>query len=139
MKPVAGRLTVKTVNGVKVLDDSYNANPTSLKAGLEVLAEYPTVRWLVLGDMAELGPDAQRLHRDAGTLARELGVERLFCYGDLAKMACESFGQGGQHFHDVDALIESVCDDLDPDAAILVKGSRSMRMERVVAALEEAR
>ena len=138
MQPVAGRLVLRELDDVRVLDDSYNANPTSLKAGLEVLAEYPATRWLILGDMAELGPQSARLHRDAGALARELGVERMFCYGDFAREACESFGEGGEHFGDIEALIESVRGGIRNRPTILIKGSRSMRMERIVSALEAA-
>ncbi|MDR3415678.1 MAG: UDP-N-acetylmuramoyl-tripeptide--D-alanyl-D-alanine ligase [Nevskia sp.] len=140
VRPVAGRLSwMHTVQGVRLLDDSYNANPTSLRAALELLAGLPGKRWLVLGDMRELGGDAAALHEEAGRHARALGIDRIYTVGELAQHAAAGFGAEARHFAGIDALIETLRDDLSGtaagEAAVLVKGSRSSRMERVVAAL----
>lgn len=131
-----GRLSwLRTPEGARVLDDSYNANPTSLRAAMELLAALPGRRWLVLGGMAELGPDAPRLHREAGTLAKSLGIDRLCTLGALAAEAAQGFGAGAEVFADAQALSAVLRTSLGEDTVILVKGSRSARMERVVAAL----
>jgi UDP-N-acetylmuramoyl-tripeptide--D-alanyl-D-alanine ligase len=140
VRPVAGRLNwMKTVEGARLLDDSYNANPTSLRAALELLAALPGERWLVLGDMRELGADAAAIHEEAGRTARTLGIDRLYAVGTLAQHAAEGFGAQAQHYPSAEALIEGLRGRLaeaDPaQVALLVKGSRSSRMERVVAAL----
>jgi UDP-N-acetylmuramoyl-tripeptide--D-alanyl-D-alanine ligase len=123
------------VNGSRVLDDTYNANPNSLRAGLDVLAAEPGERWLVLGDMAELGADAAALHAQAGEWALAAGVRRLFAVGKLAGAAAERFGCGGTHYPDKTALVSAIQATAKPGVSILVKGSRSMRMEQVVADL----
>ncbi len=132
---VKGRLArVPAEGGAYVLDDSYNANPNSLRAGLEVLAAEPVARrFLVLGDMAELGADAEALHAAAGDWAREAGVEQLFALGDMARLAAERFGAGGRAFTDKQDLTEALRALLAEDVAVLVKGSRCMAMEQVVA------
>lgn len=131
-----GRLSWQTTGeGARVLDDSYNANPTSLRAGLELLAGLPGRRLLVLGGMAELGADAPRLHFEAGTSARTLGIDGLYGLGPLAAEAARGFGAGAQVFEDVAALVEALRPQLDSKTVVLVKGSRSARMERVVEAL----
>lgn len=133
-----GRVTWKTTpQGARLLDDSYNANPTSLNAGMELLATLPGERWLVLGDMAELGGDALRLHEQAGITARRLGLNRLYAVGELAGAAARAFGNGGHTFATHDALAVALRPELDDNVALLVKGSRSARMERVVAALSQ--
>lgn len=135
-QPISGRLQLKRgPGGATIIDDTYNANPHSLKAGLEVLAGRDGQRWLVLGDMAELGAGADGYHQDAGQVARDLGVGRLFAVGDLSRLAAERFGKGALHFDSQDALIEALREELTRDATVLVKGSRSMGMERVVKAL----
>ncbi len=135
-QPISGRLQLKRgAGGATIIDDTYNANPHSLQAGLEVLASQNGRRWLVLGDMAELGGGAASYHQDAGQLARKLGVTRLFAVGDLSRLAAERFGKGALHFNSQDALIEALRAELTGDATVLVKGSRSMGMERVVNAL----
>jgi UDP-N-acetylmuramoyl-tripeptide--D-alanyl-D-alanine ligase len=129
-------LQVREASGVRVLDDSYNANPGSVAAALAVLAAFPGARWLVLGDMGELGASAEDYHRQVGQLAREAGVERLFAVGRLAGLAAEGFGAGASQFPSHQALIESLRREASTAAAtLLVKGSRSMTMERVVEAL----
>lgn len=136
MKNAAGRLAwARTPQGARLLDDTYNANPTSLHAAMELLAGLPGERLLIIGGMAELGPDAAKLHADAGTQARRLGIQRLMTLGPLAAEAGRAFGPGAEHFEDVNALSERARVLLHPDMAVLVKGSRSARMERVVTAL----
>ena len=91
----------------------------------------------MLGDMKELGDDAAQIHREVGEAVRASGVDRLFAYGALASNAAEGFGENAQWFASLDALVDALCDGLSPDVNVLVKGSRSMRMERVVDALRE--
>ena len=132
----SGRLSWKiTVQGARLLDDSYNANPTSLRAGLELLAGMQGERWAILGGMAELGADAEQLHAEAGRLAKKLGIERLLTLGPLARAAAEGFGDGAEAYDDIEALAVAASRQLHGEAVVLVKGSRSSRMERVVAAL----
>lgn len=140
VQPVAGRLNwLSTPHGARLLDDSYNANPTSLRAALEVLAGLSGSRWLILGDMAELGGDAMAIHEEAGRTARALGIDRLYAVGALTPQAVAGFGAPARHFNTAESLIEALRVELaGADAgqvALLVKGSRSSRMERIVAAL----
>lgn len=140
VRPVRGRLELKAgLRHARLIDDTYNANPASLEAGLAVLAAYPGRRWLVLGDMGELGPDAPAYHERVGRSARRCGIERLYAAGVLSKFAAAAFGDGGRHFADRDALVTALREDLGPDTTVLVKGSRAMQMERVVAALGDER
>jgi UDP-N-acetylmuramoyl-tripeptide--D-alanyl-D-alanine ligase len=136
MKPVKGRLEFKpAVNGAVLVDDSYNANPGSLKAGLDAFRSFAGARWLVLGDMMELGTAADELHREIGAYARESGVERLLAVGQRAKGAADAFGPGGAWFEKVEDLIAEARRSLRADVAVLVKGSRANRLERVTQAL----
>ncbi len=138
VSPVGGRLQpLRGVHGATLFDDSYNANPLSVVAAAQFLATLPGESWLVLGDMKELGDDAAELHREVGEAARTSGVNRLFAYGDLASNAAEGFGEHASWYASLDALVEDLCEDLSEDVNVLVKGSRSMRMERVVDALRE--
>jgi len=137
---VRGRLVPREgVHGARLLDDSYNANPGSFAAALEVLIAQPGAHWLVLGDMAELGASGEALHRMVGDLARDSHVARLFALGKLSRAAADAFGAGAAHFESRAALIEALHDALGADASaginVLIKGSRSMRMEQVVEAL----
>ncbi len=118
-----------------MVDDTYNANPDSLQAGLEVLRTARGETVLVLGDMQELGEEAAELHAAAGEHARAAGVQRLYCIGELSRKAAEAFGSGAQHFMDPEGLIEALRAALGPDTTVLVKGSRAMHMERVARAL----
>lgn len=137
MRPVRGRLEACSgPRGVRVFDDTYNANPGSLQAALEVLASCAGERWLLLGDMRELGAHAEELHRHAGKMARALGVDRLYATGELSRHAVAAFGGGAKHFDSITALVASLTDDLHKDVTVLVKGSRSMQMERVVRSLQ---
>ena len=133
---MAGRLQCRRgAGGARIIDDTYNANPVSLRAGLEVLAAQRGRRWLVLGDMAELGPAANDYHEEAARLARDCGVERLYATGELAAKTAATFGDGAQHYETQDDLIAALGANVRGDVTVLVKGSRSMQMERVVAAL----
>ena len=136
LRPIRGRLhSLRGVGGMHLIDDSYNANPGSLKAALEVLRERPGRRWLALGDMAELGADARALHADAGLCAKNAGVERLFAAGAWAAEAGARFGAGAELFSSLGSLTGRIVELAAPDVHLLVKGSRSARMDRVVAAL----
>ena len=142
MRPVAGRLNFRTARcGAWIIDDSYNANPSSVKAAIDVLAGMPGQKWMVFGDMAELGEQSAESHREIGTVARERGVERLYAFGKLAALAADTFNKGaasGQHafcFTDGEALAEELNGALNAEVRLLVKGSRVNRLERVVAAL----
>ncbi len=131
-----GRVAVRLhPSGARVIDDTYNANPTSLLAGMELLAQETGTRILVLGDMAELGASAPQLHAQAGAQARRLGLEALFALGPLAAQAAEQFGESGRACSSLEELIAQLKPHLQAGITVLVKGSRSARMERVVAAL----
>jgi UDP-N-acetylmuramoyl-tripeptide--D-alanyl-D-alanine ligase len=133
---VAGRLHREVMAaGWTLIDDSYNANPSSMAAAIDTLLLAGGERWLVLGDMAELGENARALHADVGQLARERGVERLFAVGPLSAAAVAAFGAHGAHFSDQTALIVALRAQLHGGVTCLVKGSRSAGMEQVVAAL----
>lgn len=136
-RPAPGRLEMKQMGaGWTVIDDTYNANPASLYSALHVLNEMQGQRWLVLGDMKELGDDSAKMHAEVGDAARTLGVDRVFALGPLSEAAVRSFGAGAQHFADHDALNQALLADIRPGINCLIKGSRSMKMERVVEALE---
>ncbi len=134
--PVRGRLQrCAGIAGMTLVDDTYNANPSSLRAGLALLKNMSQRRWLVLGDMAELGDEGVAYHRQAGADARAAGVQRLLAVGELAAEAALAFGHGGESFASVDALVATLRAAAAPDLVVLVKASRTMRFERVVAAL----
>lgn len=136
--PVKGRLQWKKgKRGIKLLDDTYNANPTSLAAALNVLASLGGNNWVILGDMGELGDNSPALHEEAGRLVRRAGVSRLLTFGTHSRYAAENFGEGSTHFTEVQELVDTVQKEWQGEGAILVKGSRSMGMERFVAALQE--
>jgi UDP-N-acetylmuramoyl-tripeptide--D-alanyl-D-alanine ligase len=138
MAAIAGRLQMKRArSGMRVFDDTYNANPASLKAGLEVVAGYPGRHGLVLGDMGELGGEAAALHRQAGELARAGAVQKLYAIGELSRHAVQAFGDSARHFTDAGELVRAVKADLDPSWTVLVKGSRAMGMEKIVQRLVE--
>jgi UDP-N-acetylmuramoyl-tripeptide--D-alanyl-D-alanine ligase len=123
---------LRAINGATLVDDTYNANPDSMLAAIAVLAQHAGKRVLVLGDMAELGSDAPALHAQLGRVARDAGIERLFTLGELSRELCAAFGQGGQHHTRIEDLLSALEPELDADTTVLVKGSRSMQMERVV-------
>ena len=137
--PVSGRLhPLAGLNGSTIYDDSYNANPASVAAGAEFLAALPGDSILVLADMGELGDDAAELHRGVGDAVREAGVDRFMATGELCRHAAEAYGEGASWFADVDSLIDSLRGELGAATSVLVKGSRSMHMGRVVRAIEAA-
>lgn len=130
---VAGRLQRKqALHGAVVIDDTYNANPASMHAALEVLAQASGKRIFVLGDMGELGDDAVQFHHEIGVAARELGIERMFALGAMSAGAVSEFGAGAQHFANIEALQTALEKEMDAQTTVLVKGSRFMKMERVV-------
>jgi UDP-N-acetylmuramoyl-tripeptide--D-alanyl-D-alanine ligase len=137
--PVRGRS--RTVAGkvgnhrFTLIDDTYNANPDSVKAAIDVLAALPPPRLLILGDMGEVGDSGPQFHAEAGEHAKSAGVEGLCTLGDLSERASVAFG-GGSHFSDVDMLNAKLLDILKNYNSVLVKGSRFMRMERVVDAIQ---
>ena len=140
-----------------LIDDSYNANPDSVRAAIDALKQSGNLSWLVLGDMGEVGNQGPEFHREVGAYAAEQGVSKLFALGDLSKFALQGFEAArkqdevnlptAKHFVDIDGLIAQLRDTLQTHSGggnqplnILVKGSRFMRMERVVQALlEEAK
>ncbi len=135
--PVQGRSQVRTLPRgdavVTLIDDTYNANPDSVRAAIDVLAALPAPRWLVLGDMGEVGVAGPQFHREAGARAKSLGIESLWTAGQASTHAADAFA-GARHFDDVPSLITAL-EHAPPHASVLVKGSRFMQMERVVAAL----
>jgi UDP-N-acetylmuramoyl-tripeptide--D-alanyl-D-alanine ligase len=137
--PVKGRsrATVIPVQGqsVSLIDDTYNANPDSMRAAIDVLAELPGPRLLVMGDMGEVGDQGPQFHEEAGRYARERGIEKLFALGSQSVRAANSFASG-QHFETVEALNSAVLAELSSLRSVLVKGSRFMKMERVVHAID---
>jgi UDP-N-acetylmuramoyl-tripeptide--D-alanyl-D-alanine ligase len=139
VRAVPGRLQFKQAStGAWLIDDSYNANPSSVRAAIEVLSALTGRKWLVLGDMAELGSFAQRSHAEIGDFARAAGIERLYATGPLMERAVASFGAGAHWFADVATLIAALLAAVrsaGPDVRLLVKGSRFNRLERVVDAL----
>jgi UDP-N-acetylmuramoyl-tripeptide--D-alanyl-D-alanine ligase len=138
-RAVAGRLQLKAgARDSWIIDDSYNANPSSVRAGLEVLRSLPGARWLVLGDMAELGGYAEDSHAHMGTYARDCGITRLFAVGPQSSRAAETFGPGAEWFADADSLTRRLREELKPGVTVLIKGSRINRLERVVQALTGA-
>lgn len=133
VQPVKGRLQCCVgFKGMLIIDDTYNANPTSLNAALAVLHQYPNPYWLVLGDMYELGEQSQLFHRQVGESAVKAGVARLWTLGDMAYFATEFFGTGALHFTDHDTLITALKTELTQPVTLLVKGSRGMHMEKIV-------
>ncbi len=135
-KPVKGRLNIcRTDADVCLIDDTYNANPASLDAGLGVLNDLPGEHWLVLGDMGELGDNSESLHFDAGVKVKASGVNRLLATGQSSLFAVKAFGDAAMHFETQDELIAYLKTNVHSGLNILIKGSRYMKMERVVEAL----
>jgi UDP-N-acetylmuramoyl-tripeptide--D-alanyl-D-alanine ligase len=131
--PVNGRLQRKTArNGALVIDDTYNANPDSVKAAIDVLAQAAAPRMLVLGDMGEVGDQGPQFHEEVGAYARARGIDHFFTLGELAAHSATAYGAAAKHYEDIDRINQAVEQVLTPDTTVLVKGSRFMKMERVV-------
>lgn len=138
MQQADARLELKpALHGAQIIDDSYNANPASLAAAIQVLCAHSKQAWLVLGDMGELGNAEQAMHRQMGELAKTAGIKKLFALGELSRHAVEGFGEGGVHFENHEKLSDALIDQLNADCSVLVKGSRSMRMEKIVDAMTD--
>jgi UDP-N-acetylmuramoyl-tripeptide--D-alanyl-D-alanine ligase len=138
VRPVGGRLhLLPGMNNSHLIDDSYNANPGSMRAAIDVLADFPAPRWLVLGDMRELGAEAVRFHADIGAKAKAVGIEQLYALGELSRHSAAAFG-GGYHFNTHAALIAQLRHDLNTHSGVymLIKGSRGMKMEQIIQALK---
>ncbi len=134
---IKGRLQLKSgLLDAKVIDDTYNANPDSMKAALDVLAQFDAPRILVMGDLGELGETAPQLHGEVGAYAQSLGIEKSFFLGELCSHAAQHCA-GSEHFLNKAELIEAVKSQLSAQTTVLVKGSRFMKMEEVVAAITE--
>ncbi|MDP1967849.1 MAG: UDP-N-acetylmuramoyl-tripeptide--D-alanyl-D-alanine ligase [Burkholderiaceae bacterium] len=141
-EPVKGRsraLSIPRPQGgeITVIDDTYNANPDSVRAAIDVLAELPGPRLLVLGDMGEVGEEGPRFHAEVGAHAAQRGIERLFTLGAQSVRASAAFGTGALHFDDIDTLCLAVRSTLAHSASMLIKGSRFMKMERVLASITD--
>jgi UDP-N-acetylmuramoyl-tripeptide--D-alanyl-D-alanine ligase len=138
---VKGRLQVKramlgTLAGATVIDDTYNANPDSMRAAIDVLASRAAPRVLVMGDMGEVGDNGPEFHREIGAYAKERGIDALYALGDASRDACTAYGAGAHHVDTVDALVAQLQQaGFGSAATLLVKGSRFMKMERVVDAV----
>ncbi|MGN4076571.1 glutamate ligase domain-containing protein, partial [Burkholderia gladioli] len=140
-EPVKGRLQVKraavgSLAGAMLIDDTYNANPDSMRAAIDVLARQASPRVLVIGEMGEVGDEGPAFHREIGAYARERGIDALYATGDATRDACAAYGDTARHFDDVGALLAALdAAGFGAAATVLVKGSRYTRMERVVDAL----
>lgn len=133
---VARRMIRTTgLHGVTVLDDTYNANPLSFVVAMEVLKQHSGKSVMVMGDMMELGKDAEKIHRELGEKAQQLGIEHLYCYGELARFSAQAFGKQGQYFSKQDDLIAVLKNELQQDMTVLVKGSKSMKMNNITKAI----
>jgi UDP-N-acetylmuramoyl-tripeptide--D-alanyl-D-alanine ligase len=131
--PVNGRLQRKTaIGGANVIDDTYNANPDSVRAAIDVLAQTASPRILVLGDMGEVGSDGRHYHEEVGAYARTHGIDRVLTLGELARHTSDAFGAQAMHCSNVEQLNQALDTFINSTATVLVKGSRFMKMERVV-------
>jgi UDP-N-acetylmuramoyl-tripeptide--D-alanyl-D-alanine ligase len=136
---VKGRLQIKrSRHGALLIDDTYNANPDSVRAAIDVLAHAPGRKLLVLGDMGEVGDQGSDFHIEIGAYARDRGIDALYALGELAAHTVRAFGEGGRHYAAIEALLVDVGAALGPQTAVLVKGSRFMQMERVVRSFEDS-
>ena len=142
MQAVKGRLQRKNgINGAALIDDTYNANPDSMKAAIDVLAaQHSTLQTstiFVMGDMAELGADAAQMHSDIGAYAKQKRIQNLFTFGENSLLANQAFGNRAQHFASIESLVAGLKSIMQVNTTVLVKGSRYMQMERVVNLIEE--
>jgi len=138
-EPVKGRSRALGIQyqgrDITVVDDTYNANPDSVRAAIDVLAELPAPRLLVLGDMGEVGAQGPEFHQEVGKYAADQGIDHVLCLGDLAAYTASACGSHAQHMSDIDSLNQRVMQHLPQIGSVLVKGSRFMKMERVIEAI----
>ncbi|MDP1659499.1 MAG: cyanophycin synthetase, partial [Methylotenera sp.] len=135
---VKGRLQRKPgLNGAVLIDDTYNANPDSMRAAIDVIVHHAGEKICVLGDMGELGADAKRMHMEIGTYAKAAGLTKLYCLGELSAEMVRGFGAGANHYASPEEVAEAIKPWLGQGVIVLVKGSRFMKMERVVDLLNE--
>jgi UDP-N-acetylmuramoyl-tripeptide--D-alanyl-D-alanine ligase len=138
-EPVKGRSRAFGIQcqgrDITVVDDTYNANPDSVRAAIDVLAELPAPRLLVLGDMGEVGTQGPEFHQEMGWHAAQMGLDHVLCLGDLAAHTATACGANAQHMSDIEALTQRVMQLLPQLGSVLVKGSRFMKMERVIDAI----
>jgi len=138
-EPVKGRSRALGIQyqgrDITVVDDTYNANPDSVRAAIDVLAELPAPRLLVLGDMGEVGAQGSEFHQEVGKYAADQGIDHVLCLGDLAAYTASACGSHAQHMSDIDSLNQRVMQHLPQIGSVLVKGSRFMKMERVIEAI----
>jgi UDP-N-acetylmuramoyl-tripeptide--D-alanyl-D-alanine ligase len=131
--PVGGRLQRKSAsNGAIVIDDTYNANPDSVRAAIDVLAQAAAPRLLVLGDMGEVGDQGPQFHQEIGAYAKARGIEQMLCLGELSRHAVAAFGTGASHFDAIETLRAALDTGVSAATTVLIKGSRFMQMERLV-------
>jgi UDP-N-acetylmuramoyl-tripeptide--D-alanyl-D-alanine ligase len=137
-EPVKGRSKSSEMvidgHAFTLVDDTYNANPDSVRAAIDVLAELPAPRLMVLGDMGEVGQQGPEFHQEVGAYAQAQGIQSLYTLGNLCVHSSQAF-QGAQHFEDMNTLQQAVLKDMPHFQSVVVKGSRFMKMERVVDAL----
>ena len=134
VKPAPGRMRQHILaNNVTIIDDTYNANPVSLQAAIDTLAAFSGTKILILGDMKELGRDAKQFHFTAGQHIHAAGIQHLFTYGNLSAAAASGFGNNALHFAEREALVAALKPYLQNNVTVLVKGSRSMQMEKIIA------
>lgn len=132
-RPYKGRMNQRlTAGGVRLIDDTYNANPDSVLAAIDVLASASAATILILGDMGEVGEHREAVHREVGVYAREQGVDMLFALGEATMYTVTSFGPGATHFESAESLLAVLIPNLCYGTTVLVKGSRFMGMERIV-------
>lgn len=137
IQPANGRLQLHSLaQDIRLIDDTYNANPASLTAAVNVLAAFSGNKILILGDMRELGDRASDFHVNMGKTIKEAGIHQLYTYGDLSEEISKSFGENAFHFQEQDLLVEALRQKIQPHSTLLVKGSRKMKMEKVVEAVK---
>jgi len=138
---VKGRLQSKIINGMHVIDDSYNANPASIRAALEVLSMQTGMKVFVMGDMGELGENSATLHEQAGLMAKEMGVDACYTLGEQTALTAQAFGSHAHSYSEAEQLVAALAKELRANRGrpinILVKGSRAMKMEQVIELLDK--
>ena len=140
MRPVSGRLfPLEGINECRVIDDTYNASPSSFKAAIDAFRFFPGEKILVAGDMRELGSESKKFHQAVGEYAAKSGIEKLWAVGDLSQHMAKAFGPQAKHFASMDELVNECRLTARPNLVFLVKGSRGSRMEIVANELSTAR